>query len=77
MARSQATIIFAAALVVNLLLLSQSKLTNVAVQQHDVQDFGIGTSLFRRGLFARNFGRVWRERASIFLICFFLKFVVY
>ena len=54
MARSQATIIFAAALVVNVLLLSQSRLTNLAVQQHDVQDFGTVTSLFRRGLVATD-----------------------
>jgi len=52
MARSQTTIVFAAALVVNVLLLSQSRLTNVAVHQQDIQDFGIGTSLFRRRLFA-------------------------
>jgi len=50
MGRSQATLIFAAAIVVNVLLLSQSRLTSVAVQQHNVQDFGVGMSLFRRGL---------------------------
>ena len=52
MARSQATLIFAAALVVNVLLLSQSGLTNIAVQQHDFQDFRTETSSFRRRLFA-------------------------
>ena len=54
MGRSQATVIFAAALVVNVLLLSQSRLTNLAVQQHNVQDFGAGMSLFRRGLFTMD-----------------------
>jgi hypothetical protein len=54
MARSQATLIFTAALVVNVLLLSQSRLTNVAVQQRDAQDFVAGMSLFRRGLSATD-----------------------
>jgi len=52
MARSQATLIFAVVLVINALLLSQSRLTNIAVQQHNVLDFGVETSLFRRRLFA-------------------------
>lgn len=52
MARSHATLIFAAALAVNVLLLSQSKLTNVAVQQHDGQVFKAVVSSFRRGVFA-------------------------
>lgn len=54
MARSQATIIFAATLVVNVLLLSQSRFTNVAVQPYNGQNFGTGTSSFRRGLFTTN-----------------------
>ena len=52
MARSPATLIFAAALVINVLLLSQSRLTNIAVQQHDGQDFKAGMSLLGKGLFA-------------------------
>jgi hypothetical protein len=56
MARSQAAIIFAVALVANVLLLRQSALTSVAVQQHDLQDFGAGRSLFRRGLFTTESG---------------------
>jgi hypothetical protein len=51
MARSHATLIFATALVINVLLLSQSKLTNIAVQRHDGQDFNAGVSLLRKGFF--------------------------
>lgn len=54
MARSLATPIFVAALIINLLLLSQSRLTNVAVQQHNVQDLGSGSTLPGRWLFARD-----------------------
>lgn len=56
MARSHATLIFAAALVVNVLLLSQSRLTGVTVQQQDGQDFKGGVSSFRRGLFVAESG---------------------
>lgn len=51
MARGHSTLIFAAALVVNVVLLSQSRLTNVALQQHDGQDFKAGVPSFRRELF--------------------------
>ena len=77
MARSQAAIIFAVALVVNVLLLRQSTLTSVTVQQHDLRDFGAGRSLFRRGLFttvSEESGENVRPCSSI---CSSPKFVVY
>lgn len=76
MARSHATLIFAAALVVNVLLLSQSKLTNVAVQQYDGQEFVAGVSPFRKGLFStesEGSGETVRPRSVSFGIYHLLK----
>ena len=77
MARSHATLIFAAALVVNVLLLSQSRLTDVALQRYDGQDFKAGVSLFRKGLFAtesEGSGETVRVRITVpFGICHLLN----
>ena len=77
MARSQATIIFAVALVANVLLLRQSGLTSVAVQQHDLQDFGAGRSLFRRGLFTTASERSGESVRPYPSIWSFSKFMVH